>query len=131
MTETPFKLLVIDDDEDDLQIFCEAVDRIGPPVTCHASPKCIAAVEMLLSKTVAADMIFLDAYMNNMDGIECLRFLKEHPALSQIPVVMMAGIRNERLNEQAMQLGALNYIQKPGDIKQMVKLIKSVLPFHV
>ena len=128
MNQEPFPILVISTDEDDQLMFSEAIERIGPPAVCTNAFTCRKALADLLSGQIKPKLIFLDAYMDDMDGLECLRFLKQHPEFSAIPVVMLSGIDNEKIAHEAMQLGALHLYQKPVLFSQLLEMIKGTIP---
>jgi len=123
-----FTILVIDDDTEDLGIFCDAIKSIGPPLLCKPMTKCRVALKQLAMKEIQPQLIFLDVHLDEMDGLECLRFLKENKDLSAIPVAMISEIYNERVYRSAMKLGAINYFKKPGLMEEVIDLIKSTLP---
>lgn len=59
------------------------------------------------------DVITLDVHMPNMDGLACLdRVMVERPCR----VIMMSSLTEDGANEtiQAMQLGAIDFVAKPG-----------------
>ena len=128
MKPDTFTILVIDDDTEDLGIFSDAIERIGPPLLCKPVAKCRSALKQLASKEIQPQLIFLDVHLDDMDGIECLRMLKEDKELSPIPVVMISELYNERLHKAATKLGAINYFKKPPRMEELIDLIKSTLP---
>ena len=71
------------------------------------------------------DMIFLDVYMPELDGIDTLRKIKKNN--SNVPIVMLSGSNTIKTAVEAMKLGALDYINKPFDIEELTKLIINTL----
>ena len=57
------------------------------------------------------DLVFLDVRMPGMDGIAALKKMKEIDR--DLKVIMMTAIQDEEVIEQAMALGASDYILKP------------------
>ena len=74
------------------------------------------------------DVVLLDIVMPKLDGLGVLerinhdRTLKKHPAF-----IMISAIGQERITENAFDLGADYYIMKPFDSKELVARVKAVL----
>ena len=82
-------ILLVDDDEDDRKLFCEAVGEVDREI------KCIAAVdgrEALLylndMANPAPDFIFLDLRMPGLSGQQCLEEVKKDARLASVPVIV-------------------------------------------
>ena len=76
------------------------------------------------------DVILLDIIMPNIDGIEFLKILKNHPELKYIPVLMITSVTEISKMKRCLDIGAAGYIMKdstPEDIIRRVKTIVSSL----
>ncbi len=73
-----------------------------------------------------AYLILLDIRMPKVDGIEVLRKIKEKPALSNIPVIMLTTTDDPREVELCHSLGCSVYISKPIDGNMFVDAIKKL-----
>ena len=73
------------------------------------------------------DLILLDIYMPEMDGIEVCQRLKENPPTASIPVVMFTTESDLYAKSELQKLGAVGYIEKPFEIKKLIRQIKEVL----
>lgn len=62
---------------------------------------------------VAPDVITLDVNMPEMDGLSCLSKIMDH---RPTPVVMVSSLteRNALVTLEALELGAIDYVAKPG-----------------
>ena len=60
------------------------------------------------------DLIISDWEMPDMDGLELLKKVKENPSLQNIPFIILTVHKDEKLNEEAIKLGAVDFIVKPG-----------------
>ncbi len=116
-------IMLIDDDEDDREIFSSAISRIdGIDVFCEFECP-ILAYEALDTRQVEPDIIFLDLNMPKMNGVELLKKIKEHPALAQIPVVIFSTSSNYKNIKETMDLGALDYITKPYKFQELLQVL--------
>jgi DNA-binding NarL/FixJ family response regulator len=71
-----------------------------------------------------ADICLLDVRMPGIDGITCLEQIRErYPA---VRVVMLSGVDDPRLVDQALQRGASAFILKHVDPRDLVSAIRQV-----
>ena len=72
------------------------------------------------------DLIFVDFNFPKSSGFEVLNFVKSHPTLKDVPVIMLSGhYKSEDMNE-ASELGANNYIVKPLSEDKFEKAIENI-----
>jgi len=67
------------------------------------------------------DIIILDVKMPGKSGIDTLKEIKKINQLSQ--VIMLTGHATVESAIQGMKLGAYDYIMKPTDTEELIKLI--------
>ena len=120
-------ILLIEDDETDQIIFTTVLKSLGPGFTCTILDDADVALYQLDTAEIAADLIFLDVRIPGMTGIEFLRELRSNEALSQTPVVVMAGLPDENDARECKALGALGYIIKPTRYDELRKILSSIL----
>jgi len=81
------------------------------------------AIEMV--KKESPDMVFLDIYMPEIDGLEVLSRIKDLEP--QLPVVMITAVNTVWSAVEAMKRGAYDYITKPFDIDAISSLVDKIL----
>jgi two-component system, chemotaxis family, chemotaxis protein CheY len=74
---------------------------------------------------VQPDMVLLDVNMPQIDGIETLKRLKA--AYPDCIVVMLTSLANRATVEQALELGAANYIRKDTPREEVSKAISDTI----
>ena len=79
------------------------------------------------AKAIAPDLILLDVRMPRMDGLEVLERLQSDPALAAIPVVMLSVVTAYPQVQTALERGAVAYLPKPFELREMARLVVSVL----
>lgn len=119
--------MLIDDDEDDRDLFQMAVDELDTPVHYTGVENCCDALVMLENKTVEPDYIFLDLNMPQMSGRECLGKLKKNLLLSQIPVIIFSTSSDPRDIKETRELGAIDFITKPPRTSELTMFLKNFI----
>lgn len=121
-------ILLVDDDEDDQDIFKEASELVKPDINCLFAKDGEKCLELLETLSPLPDYIFLDVNMPRMDGKECLRLLKAPDSpFQKIPVVIYSTSNHKSELGEYFRLGAANFITKPSEFNLLVTYLKSVL----
>jgi CheY-like chemotaxis protein len=114
------KFLLIDDDEDDRSLFCEALQEIDSAIVCYTASSGRAAIDQLVSgKMDLPHIIFLDLNMPKLNGWQCLSLLQEHEAYKSIPVILYSTSSLWDDRHKAEGARALCYYTKPSDYKDL------------
>ncbi|MGZ8538324.1 MAG: response regulator, partial [Flavisolibacter sp.] len=66
--------------------------------------------------------------MPKWDGRQTLCYIKAHPSLSEIPVVMLSTSGNNNDKEVCKRLGAISYLQKPNYFDGYKEIVNNCLP---
>jgi len=120
-------VLIVDDDEDDRDLFCIAVHELEPKINCILARNGEEALQGLqLEKFPKPDLIFLDLNMPRLNGIQFLRELKKDRQLQLIPIVIYTASLQEKDLDEAKELGAEHSFAKPSSFKRLCKIIKDV-----
>lgn len=125
---TEMTILLIDDDEDDQDIFKEAATLVVPDIQFLSAKDGEQALKVLeMSSPTLPDHIFLDVNMPRMDGKEFLRIVKADPRFQKIPVVIYSTSKHASELGEFFRMGASNYITKPSEFNLLLTYLKSVL----
>ncbi|MBT6514824.1 MAG: response regulator [Crocinitomicaceae bacterium] len=73
------------------------------------------------------DIILSDLKMPVMDGLELLRKVKENSRLKDIPFLVLTIDSDPNKNQEALRLGALDYIVKPSTPDDLHLKIRNIL----
>lgn len=115
--------LLIDDDEDDRELFQIALEEVENEIHFIAAASGIEALKLLQCCEIPPDFIFLDLNMPHMSGRECLTELKKDPQLATIPVVIFSTSNDPRDIEETKLLGAVEFITKPEKISKLTRVL--------
>ena len=126
MNKQAYSILVVEDDQALRTALTETLSLSGYHCT-HAEngKQALVHIEDLLMKE-SLDLVITDNHMPVMDGETLLRHIqKKHP---EIPVIMATAYGSIDGAVNAMQLGAVDYLQKPFDVKTLLEKVAELLP---
>ncbi len=122
------KILVVDDEMDDVQLFGEVIANIEPSIELIYAEDGREALEKLAATTnYLPDLIFLDLNMPRMDGKECLKKIKNDEQLNKIPVIIYTTSSQINDIEETMEAGAVCFITKPNNLKELERILVAVI----
>ena len=75
------------------------------------------------------DLLLLDLKMPRKDGFEVLIWLRKHPSLRSLPVVVLTSSENMRDVNTAYQLGANSFLVKPMDFQNFIEMSRFISGF--
>ena len=115
------RILVIDDEPRMLDILSQALSDLGFKVeTADDGPKGITRYS-----ENPTELVLLDIWMTEMDGIEVLGRLKDRNP--NVMVIVMTGYGSIESAVQAMKAGAVDYLTKPLDLDHLEIVLKKAL----
>ncbi len=126
---TELTCVLIDNDEDDHEIFGLAMDEL-PGVCCtyyHSSPE---AIQELEAAGTDPDFIFIDMNMPRLNGIECVRAIRGLRHLQEARVYLYSTHADPSAVEEALRLGASGYLVKPAQFNLLVTELRSIIYPH-
>ncbi|MGE4553586.1 MAG: two-component system response regulator [Desulfovibrionaceae bacterium] len=103
------RILVVDDTPDNIFLLREI---LSPEYTVLAASNGADALEVA-GADPPPDCILLDVLMPEMDGYEVCRRLKARESTRRIPVLFVTTLGEEQDEAHGLELGAVDYIQKP------------------
>ena len=77
-------------------------------------------------KNEKPDLILLDIKMDNMDGIETLKQIREMENGTDIPVIMLTGVESRDMVVESAKLGIHDYLLKPFSSVELLKRVRRV-----
>ena len=113
-------IMVADDDKSILKLLNRLLKEVGYHVITAENGK--AALTLLEKYT--PDLILLDITMPELDGFQVLRSIRQR---FNIPVIMLTGQHEIRIINQALALGADDYITKPFSSRELLARVKAKL----
>ncbi len=129
MSADPNNLLwfIIDDDQDDQEIFTIAAKKVNPDIECEFANDGVHALEKFKAEpTFTPGRIFLDVNMPRMNGVECLEQLRTIDRIKRVPIYMCSTSSDPRIIAQIKELGARDFIIKPSTISEFADVLADV-----
>jgi CheY-like chemotaxis protein len=123
-------VMVVDDDPEDREIFCETIQSIDPAIKTIVASDGIEAVEYLNKRTSLPDFIFLDVNMPKMDGRECLASIKTNSDFNDITIIMYSTTESPTEILKYKSMGA-QFLQKPSNISSLSRSLEEVLKSRI
>ena len=116
---------LIDDDEDELEIFMEALGKLQVPCKCTYAQSAEQALEIL--NYLKPDVVFVDINMPRVNGFECAKKIRTKTGHAETHIVMYSNGANDVSLEEARRWGATSCIKKTNSIADLVAAMQKVL----
>ena len=123
-------ILYVDDDSDDCIFLAEsfAASNTSTDLVCASGGEEAITYLNSISSEALPSLIILDLNMPKWDGRQTLCYIKAHPSLSDIPVVILSTSSNSTDKEVCKRLGAISYLQKPYVYDGYKEIVQNCLP---
>jgi len=119
MPDSPAKILIIDDNPENLRVAAALLESQDFAVrTARDGERGI-----LRAQSARPDLILLDVQMPGIDGYETCRRLKVDPSLSDIPVIFMTALTEVADKTRAFEAGGVDYVPKPFEAAELLARI--------
>ncbi len=123
MDETPFAVLVVDDNEVNRELYARYLELEGYRVL-EASDG-TDALDLIDGDKV--DLVLLDVMMPGLDGFEVLEQVRKSHSPEELPVIMATAKDQSEDVVKAFDLGANDYVTKPLDLRVVAVRVQSQL----
>lgn len=132
MTTTKDTLLLVEDDPNDIILFEKAVKKNKLPVGFSVVRDGEKAISYLSGHGKyknrkdypLPNLIVVDLKLPRKSGFEVLEWIKNHPDLKDIPVVVLSSSKQTQDVQLAYGLGTNSYLVKPIGFKELHKLVE-------
>lgn len=108
MKSSKKKILVIEDDEVMQKILTIKFNDAGFIVVSAMDGR----EGLEAARKEKPDLIVLDLIMPVMDGIACLKEIKDDPAISNTPIIVLTNLNNDEMVGISLEHGITDYLVK-------------------
>lgn len=112
-------ILVIEDDPDQRRLMERTLTTSGYRILTASDGQ--TGLESALA--LQPKLIILDVVMPRMNGYQTARALKQNPATSAIPILMVTTKQEPADQFWSSQVGADAFLTKPVDIAELIKVV--------
>lgn len=114
-------LLIVDDNEKVATSLIRVLEPAG--YSCLSARDIQGTMETLRSSAV--DVVLLDIMLGKENGMDCLQLIRED--YTAVPVIMITGFGTINNAVRSMKLGAYDFIQKPLNVKHLLKILENAV----
>ncbi|MEI6775453.1 MAG: response regulator [Chloroflexales bacterium] len=134
MNHAPIEILLVEDNPGDVRLTKEALRESKVSTRMHVVLDGVQALAFLHREGEYAtmprpDLILLDLNLPKKSGREVLAEIKGNEDLRRIPVVILTTSQAEQDIIETYNLHANAYVNKPVDLDQFIKVVKSIEDF--
>lgn len=130
----PARILVADDNPDDLALTCRFLQRAVPSVEIQTARDGLEALKALEAALVHGTapfphLIILDLKMPKLNGREVVERLRDVPNLPFVPIVLFTSSRLEADVVACYRSGARSFVHKPVDYDEYRLAVAEICRF--
>jgi putative two-component system response regulator len=120
--DRPKRILAIDDERINLRVIGGLLRNLGyEPVLMESFGEALAVLDPSI------DLVLLDVMMPETDGFTVARKIREMPAVSDVPIIMVTALTSKQDRLKAVEAGANDFISKPIDLTELRVRMGSLL----
>lgn len=108
-TQSAVRILIVDDDLPNRVLVCIMCERAG-----YSTARSKDAREALATlQDMAFDLMIIELDLEDMDGIELIKKVRAREESANLPILIMAKVKDAKLAKLALDAGANDFIFKP------------------
>ena len=121
------KILMIDNDEDDVEILANAFLQSGVDAVHHVKTAMQAFMYLeTVEHASLPKLIITDNFLPGISGKEFLADLKRMEKYRQIPVIVLSTLKTDDEIKEYQKMGILDYVVKPSSYDDYVKVAENI-----
>ena len=125
-TTSLFKIALIEDDNDDCELFTLALKEVDHSIELRCYSNCVEFLRKI--SVFSPDLIFLDLHLSQKHGFECLTDMQTTSSISNIPVIIYTGSNaHNGIMDNSIKLGAKVFFEKPGSYQELITTLKYIV----
>jgi PAS domain S-box-containing protein len=115
--DSPPRVLVVDDDPDQLILVSSLLERAG----FHVQTAIDATIGFDLAQTMEPDLVVSDVTMPEIDGFEFCNMIRAHRSLSTTPILLVSAVQKDtHAIVEGLYTGADDYLEIPYDPQVLI-----------
>jgi chemotaxis family two-component system response regulator Rcp1 len=134
-TLAPFRILLVEDNPNDVEITRRALERGQVKNELTIARDGQEALDILFdlveTNSSLPGLILLDLNLPKVDGREVLSRIKSHPRLKRIPVIVLTTSTREEDIVRTYDLGVNTFISKPVRFEDFIKVVSAIQEYWI
>ena len=119
--QAPFSVLVVEDDPTQADFAASILRKAGMKVMQVTEP--VKVIKSL--REFRPDLILMDIYMPDVNGIEMTTIIRDHKEFVTIPIVFVSGEQNTDKQLDALSVGGDDFIAKPIRPRHLLGIVET------
>lgn len=120
------KILIVEDNENNLQLFKIILRKLGPEILVAKNGP--DAFELIKSRH--PDLIMMDIQIPGMSGIDVIKETRKLPDFAETPIIAVTAYAMSGDKEKILAAGADYYLSKPVNTRELPLKVKEILEGH-
>ncbi len=116
------RVLVTDDDADAREALLEVLQPDCEVLTAADGEEAVR-----LARTEHPDLVLMDLSMPRLDGLQALERIRADAATAEVPVIVVSARGEDAVKARALDLGAVDYLQKPFSDRELRARVERTL----
>jgi len=128
----PAAMLIVEDNPDDVNLIRRALRKAKVDVPHHVATDGDQALGFLGAITTGCDalrVVLLDLKLPRRSGFDVLAWMRAHPKLRRVPVVVLTSSAINTDLQRAYDLGANSYLVKPVEQSALVEMMENIAAY--
>lgn len=119
--ELPYRVLIIDDDEENSQLHAEALKSDGMEVVTLSDP--MQTLDKI--SEFNPELILLDMHMPQCSGLDVALIIRQNSQHNEIPIVFLSAEQDVSLHMLSIKYGSDDFISKPVNLDYLKRIIQA------
>jgi CheY-like chemotaxis protein len=121
------KIVLIDDDHEDLEIIAESIRMVNPSVQCLTFLDACDAITLIKEEPASPEVIIIDFSMPKMSGLDCLAQLRKLEKLKEVLFVMYSSAHLPQSILQYLTDQGVLVFKKPSSFDELNKIVSKLI----
>jgi len=118
------KILVVDDDAEIVELFCDVLNRDGRFEIRTAGTGYEAGVT---TQEFLPDLMILDYMLPDINGNVVCQTIRSNPKFERMKIIIVSGVVNQEEINDLLHAGADDFVKKPFNIEKLVERMTELL----
>lgn len=116
------RVLVVDDEEDARAALAEVLSPECEVLTAADGEEAVR-----VARKERPDLVLMDLFMPRLDGLQALQRIRADSTTGEVPVIFVSARGDDAVKARALDLGAVDYLQKPFSERELRARVERTL----